>query len=529
MYKENVIIKDWRHIDLSFGLVYPNIYKIGMSSYAIRLLYFLINSYNNFVCERIFLPNNIKFPAINDYSSEQQLRSIENKVHPSHFDVLGFSLQFENDFRNVLWILEKAGIPLTYKERLESLNNGENRYPFIIGGGPAVTSNPMPLSKIFDFFFIGDSEMILGLVLKLILNYKSKKIKYQDFLNEIKKIKGIFIPLLNNKVKRAVLDNLDDSPIPDFQLLSKTSQENAIFVENFFIEVNRGCPFQCKFCISSFHNFPFRNRSFKNIIKSIERGIKYSDFETISLIGSCVSAHPKFYEICKFILNKGKRLTIPSIRIEHLTPDIIQILERGNIKTITIAPESGSERLRYELGKKISNDKIFSVLKAIKESNIKNVKMYFLIGLPDETEDDINNTIKFLKIVSDIGFERNSLKINVNPFIPKLNTPYEKKIDFYLKENFDSFKLKFKKFEKELKNISSIKLKFQNPKNIMNNAKLQTLLSLGDEGVSDLLINYYLHGATFGALRRAEKDLNFSLDNHLLKIKESYTPWRFIP
>ena len=94
MYKENVIIKDWRHIDLSFGLVYPNIYKIGMSSYAIRLLYFLINSHNNFVCERIFLPNNIKFPAINDYSSEQQLRSIENKVHPSHFDVLGFSLQY---------------------------------------------------------------------------------------------------------------------------------------------------------------------------------------------------------------------------------------------------------------------------------------------------------------------------------------------------------------------------------------------------------------------------------------------------
>ena len=294
MYRENVIIKDWRDIDLSFGLVYPNTYKIGMSSYSIRLLYFLINSYDNVVCERIFLPENITFPASKDYSSENTLRSIENKVHPTDFDVLGFTYQFENDFKNILWILEKAGIPLTHADRKKELNKRNVNYPLIIGGGPVITSNPMPLSKIFDFCFIGDVEMKLEDMLKDILLYKSKEINFQELLNRIKEIEGIFVPSLNNKVNRVVLETLDDSPVPEFQLISKSSGEHSIFEENFFLEINRGCPFQCKFCISSFHNYPYRIRSFEDVKRAIEEGIKHSNFKTVSLIGPCVSSHPQF-------------------------------------------------------------------------------------------------------------------------------------------------------------------------------------------------------------------------------------------
>jgi len=526
MLKENVIVKDWRNIDLSFGLIYPNIYKIGMSSYAIRLLYYLINSHENFVCERFFLPDRIKFPASDDSFSRNKFRSIENKILPSQFDILGFSIQIENDFKNILWILEKAGIPLTYREREESNLQQKNSFPLIIGGGPAVTSNPKPLNKFFDLFFIGDSEPNLDLVFNLFLKYKLDKISITDFLKSASLIKGIYVPALNNKVERATLHNLDSSPIPNYQLITKTSRENSIFEENFFIEVNRGCPFQCKFCISSFHNSPFRNRSFKNITNTLEEGIKLTHFTTVSLIGSCVSAHPKFLEICKFILKKGKRLTIPSIRVEHISSEIIQILEKSNIKTITIAPETGSEKLRYSLGKRISDEMIFSVLKEIKKSKIKNIKFYFLIGLPEETIKDIDEIIKFLKKISEMGFERDSLRINVNPFIPKLNTPYEKNVDFYLKENFNSFRIKFKLLEKELKDLPSIRLKFQNPKLIMNNARLQTILSLGDERHSNILVNYYLKGASFGALRRVEKDLNFLMDDYLMEIKSCYSPWK---
>ena len=162
MPTENIIVKDWRNIDISFGLIYPNLYRIGMSSYTIRLLYYLINSNENIACERIFLPEKkIKFPASKDYSPKDILRSHENKILPEDFDILGFSIHYENDVKNILWILDKAEIPLTFEERQKSILENEVRYPLIIGGGPVVKSNPIPLSKIFDLFFVVDNTTIL--------------------------------------------------------------------------------------------------------------------------------------------------------------------------------------------------------------------------------------------------------------------------------------------------------------------------------------------------------------------------------
>ena len=528
MTAENLIIKDWRKIDFSFGLIYPNIYKIGMSSYSIRLLYSIINSFENIACELIFLPNiNLKFPARKDYSTKNLLRSVENKNAPNDFDILGFSIHFENDFKNILWILDKAKIPLTSQERHKSLKNGERKYPIIIGGGPVVTSNPLPFNTIFDVLFIGDSEPNLEIFFKLFQNLKNKEISYIEFLEKSKEIEGIFIPVLNGKVKRAVLRKLDDSPNPIFQLKSKVIGEKQIFENNFFVEVNRGCPFKCKFCISSFHNAPFRNRSYENIIDIIEEGMKVSNFETVSLIGSCVTSNPDFKQICEFIINKGKRLTLPSIRIEHINPEIIKILEKGNIQTITIAPEAGSEKLRYAIGKSISNERIISVISQIRASKIKNIKFYFLIGLPHETDNDIDAIIDLLKNIDKLGFEKNALRVNINPFIPKLNTPYEKEVDFYFEENKKNLHAKYQKLERELKKIPSIKIKFKNYNFIVKNAKLQTLISLGNEETSDLLLNYYNNGANFGALKRAEKEKDFNLNEYLLKIKNCYSPWSF--
>ncbi|MFX1312989.1 MAG: B12-binding domain-containing radical SAM protein [Promethearchaeota archaeon] len=528
MISEYSIIKDWRKIDISFGLIFPNVYKIGMSSYSVRLLYFLINSYRHIVCERIFLPDiKIKFPATKDYISGNLIRSIENKVLPKDFDILGFSIHSENDFKNILWILDKAKIPLTAQERQDSNIKRKCIYPLIIGGGPVVTSNPLPFCKIFDLLFIGDSESNLGKFFNLFQNYKNEKYNYIDFLEKAKLIEGLFIPLLNNKVQRAILKNLDESPNPTFQLISKSSDEKPIFENNFFIEINRGCPFKCKFCTSSFHNAPFRNKSYEHIIKIIEEGIKVSNFETVSLIGSCVSSHPNFIQICEFIIDKGKRLTIPSIRVEHITPKIIEILEKGDIRTITIAPETGSEDLRYAIGKFISNERIMSVIAQIRDSNIKNIKFYFLIGLPNENENDIDAIINLLKSIDKLDFEKNTLRVNINPFIPKLNTPYEKEVDFYFEEKKSILKSKFKKLKQELNNIPSIKIKFKNYNSIINNAKLQTLISLGDHKTSSLLINYYQKGSNFGALKSAEKEIAFSFNNYLLKIKNCYSPWVF--
>ena len=525
MFEENLIIKDWRKIDLSFGLIYPNTYQMGMSSYSIRLLYFMINSSPNYACERFFLPENIKFPASDDYSPINRIRSIENRFLPTEFDILGFSVHYENDFKNILWMLEKAQIPFKSEKRLNSLSRNTDHYPLIIGGGPAITSNPLPMSKVFDLFFIGDAEPNLKDFFDKFLDFKSNNYPIKDFFNNVSEIEGIYIPSIDNLTNRSVLENLNQSPTPAYQLLSKSDSIKKIFEENYFVEINRGCPFRCKFCLSSYHNYPFRNKSFDEIIKSIKNGLKYSKFEKFSLIGSCVSSHPRFSEICEFILNSGKRFSIPSIRIEHITPKIIQILERGGIKTITIAPETGNDSLRYDLNKKISNDLILRAVEMIHKSKIRNVKFYFLIGLPKETDEDILGIVTLLKSIEKIGFTGNQLKVNVNPFIPKLNTPYENKCHYYLSENLNILLKRFKTLENELKSLSSIKIKFKHAKRTLNAARLQALISLGDSSISELLLRYYAYGATMGALRRAEKELGFSIDDYFRKIQAGYKPW----
>jgi radical SAM superfamily enzyme YgiQ (UPF0313 family) len=525
MLNENLIIKDWRKIDLTLGLVYPNTYKIGMSSYAIRLLYFLLNSYENIACERFFLPENVKYPYFKYYTEKDRLRSIESKVLMEDFDILGFSIQFENDYKNVLWILDSASIPNVSVRQEERRKKG-TQYPLIIGGGPVATSNPIPFSNKFDIFFIGDSEPNIDAFLQLFLKYKSEKLAFDDLLKHATNIEGLFVPTLKNQVSRSVLHNLDDSKIPTFQVMSESINGKSIFERNFFIEINRGCPYQCKFCITSYHNSPFRNRSYDKIIDVIDNGIKNSPFEKISLIGSCVSAHPKFHEICRYLIDKGIEISIPSIRIEYLSSKIIKLLESGSIKTITIAPETGSESLRFALGKQIPNEKIYSIVKEIKDSTIRNIKFYFLIGLPNEEERDVEETINMIKTINDFGFDKGTLKINFNPLIPKLNTPYENKTDHFLSENLYKLNQGYRRIMNELKNLPSIRLKFKNIKNLINMARLQALISTGDGDITSLLTNYYREGANFGALRRAEKLCDFTLDDYFRKIMSGYIPWK---
>ena len=528
MVNENLIIKDWKKIDISVGLIYPNVYEIGMSSYTIRLLYYLLNSRNDVACERFFLPQYVKYPASKDLIDKNDFRSIENKILPEEFDILGFSIQFENDFRNVMWILDKAGINLTHNERTRKREGEEAEYPLIIGGGPVITSNPLPFSNFFDIFFIGDAEPTLSPFFDLFHQYKYDGLSFDQFLRKISLIKGLYIPKYTENPQRAILHNLDDSPIPNVQLMKQNLEQNKIFESNFFIEINRGCPFQCKFCISSFHNSPFRNRSYENIVTSIDNGILFSKFETISFIGSCVSAHPKFQDILKYIINKGKNFTIPSMRIEHITPEIIELLEKANIKTITIAPETGFEKLRREIGKNISNETIISVLQLIRDSELENIKFYFLIGLPGETESDIEGIISLLKVADGLGFHKNALRVNINPFVPKFNIPFNNKIEFYSEKNISELKSRYKKLQQELKKIPSVKLNFLKYDLIIKNARLQALIALGDKDISNFLMKYYYNGANFGGLRTAEKQSELNVNEYFKKIQFGYCPWNIL-
>ncbi len=525
MIDEGLIVKDWRYVDLTFGLIYPNSYKLANSSYTIRLLYYMINSHERFLCERIFLPDKLIYPAINDHSPINVIRSLENRILPTEFDVLGFSAHYENDLKNILWTLDKVKIPLSREERIKKQEKQDIIFPLIIAGGPVITSNPLPLSEIVDVFFIGDSEETLIPFLDELIDLKLGYQHLNNVLTNIRSMEGIYIPSLNNHPKRALLKNLDESPNPIQQTISSDKEQGKIFEQNFFVEVNRGCPFQCKFCISSFHNDPFRNKSLANITHFIDEGINQSHFEKVSLIGSCISSHPQFKGICEYIIAKGKKLSIPSIRLDHLTDDLITLFEKANMNTITIAPETGSESLRFRLGKKITNKKILEVATKIYKSSIQFIKLYFLIGLPSETEKDIQEIINLLKKLDTIGFKRGALKVNINPFIPKLNTPYGFHVENYLDENFNILTSKLQTIINGLKQINSVKLKTQQPKEILKSAKLQTILSLGDTNVSRVLIEYYRKGARYSDFKKAEKIVGYSSNDYLYQIQQGFSPW----
>lgn len=518
-------MKTYRKSNTSFGLVYPNRLKVMLSSYTIRFLYHYLNFNLNTFCDRFCLPEKFIFPAQKDINPMNTLKSFEFNVLPNQFDILGFSIHYENDYRNVLWFLEKAGIPLSNNERNKARREGEESFPFLISGGPVITSNPLPFENIFDAFFIGDSENNLPQFLNQFNNFKHGDYNFVDFLNSIKNIHGIYVPSIKNKTTREILENLDESPIPTHQISKKI--EEGRFENNFFIEVNRGCPYKCKFCLSSYHNHPFRNRSYQNIINCINKGLIDSQFEKISLIGSCASSHPEFSKICNYIINKGKSLSVPSIRLDHITPEIIKIFENAGIKTITIAPEAGSDFLRNKIGKKFSNEDIQKKSRSIRNSRIRNIKFYFLIGLPGESEEDVHEIVNTIKLMSDMDFPNHSLRININPFIPKFNTPYEFQTSYYIRENLNVLKSRLNILLKELKPLSSVKLKVQKPKELVNQARLQALISLGDEKIAKLLLEYYRLGANLGSLRRAEKSLNISIDDYFKKINTGYKPWNY--
>ncbi|MHA1726776.1 MAG: B12-binding domain-containing radical SAM protein [Promethearchaeota archaeon] len=521
--------KEINRVELIFGLIYPNIQEIGMSSHAMRLLYYMINLQENMACERVFLPDHIRYPHSRHEYYHEPLRTLEHQLLLKDLDILGFSIQFENDYRNILWILEnvsyltKKGAPFwEQKNRNESL-------PLIIGGGPVITSNPLPFVKFFDVFFIGDAEPSLLAFLNHYLEWNQEIITNDEFLSKITQLSGIYIPRLKNPVKRAILKNLDDSPSPIPQSSFPKIKRKGTFQHHYFIEVNRGCPFQCKFCLSSFHNYPFRNKSLEKIIKEIEACKNMGIFDVIAFIGSCISAHPQFTEICRHVLNNGLKFTLPSIRIEHINEENISLMEEAGIKTITIAPETGSEALRKFIGKNISDEMILNTVKRLKESQIRNIKFYFMIGLPNETDADIEKIISLLLQIDAMGFEKQALRVNVNPFIPKCNTPFQFEINHLLKEKIQYLLQSYQKLEKGLKKVKSIKINFKNPKNILNNARLQALISLGDEKMGSLLECYYQQGAHFGALRRAEKLLGLSIDAYFHKIGKGYQPWKFYP
>lgn len=456
----NYYIKSIHSSDLRIGLIFPNKYRIGMANLALKIIYSLWNLDERVYVERIFQPeNDLEGP-----------KSVETGSPLKSFDVLAVTIQFELDYINFLRMLLQGGIPLYRKDR----DNVKD--PIIVAGGPAVTTNPLILSDFLDVVVLGEVEPITQKLLDCL---------YDHNISPLKNVDGFYLPEDPPvSVFYARTINYDDAFIPTAQVRNTddSNWKESQVLGGYLIEPNRGCGRGCKFCLigrlsKGGQSKPLRERSLENLKQISIEGSKKTGTNHLTLIGSGVGDYYSLADYLSFLNDNHLSFSIPSIRADSDRDVIFEVVRAGQ-KTLTIAPEVGSDEFRYNVGKKIANDTFFTFAQEAKEKGISNLKMYLIIGLPGQTGDEILNTINFGKKISQ-WFPKQNLNLTVSPFIPKRQTP------------FHDFKITSDWVNETEKNISLIKHELKNYGSLhigsLNWSIIQTILSIGDSSLGPVL------------------------------------------
>jgi radical SAM superfamily enzyme YgiQ (UPF0313 family) len=356
------------------------------------------------------------------------------------------------------------------------------------------------MSKFIDLFVVGEAEVILDEVLDTYLDLDDPRKEIDAFLG----IKGVYI--LDNPVKMTTVDDMDDAWHPVRQIVPKTNDKRFIpaFGDAFLLGVSRGCTRGCRFCMAGCIYRPRRETSLKKLFKIAEKGKKATGLNKIALIGTDVSGYSKIEELCEGLMNRGFQVTSPSLRIESITDNLIDVLQKSGLKTITIAPES-TWGLRKVLNKPIEDENILKVMEMAFKRKM-NVKLYFLVGLPTETMQDIHGMVEYIKKLSKMGESKNSVRISINPFIPKPHTPFQ-----WEKFNYSDLKVKYDYINKNLKKVT---LKIED----LKGAHIQYLLSVGGAEIGDIIEKTYMKKNKFREWKNL--DINWDLDGEL--------PWKNI-
>jgi len=516
---------------ITIALCYPNTYQIGMSNLGFQKIYYLLNQHDDVLCERVFLP----FPK-DEFSFKKKnipLFSLESQTPVHNFDILCLSVTFEADYINILKILNLSHIPLKCKDRSE-------KHPFVLMGGICATFNPEPLSDFIDIFFIGEGDEAIDEFVDAVRCFSLAINKGKDgFYKRLSTIDGIYIPsaydvtykdsgaiemvLPKNgfpqKIKRRWVKDLNKTPTS-----SKIITSNTVFGDMFLIEVERGCGKHCRFCLAGYSYRPVRNYSAEVILKEVSEGLRHR--KKIGLIGSAICDSPYIDEICDGIAKMGGTISVSSLRLDRLSKKLVDLLSVSGHRTATIAPEAGSERLRRVINKETSDDEILDAVQLIASAGLHNYKLYFLIGLPTETDDDIEAIVSLtkrikhsiLKIAKSKG-HLGDITLSVNPFIPKPFTPYQ----WEKMEDTKSLNSKIKKIKSGLKGVSNINIIHELPKW----AFVQALLSRGDRRIGELLYKCYeLNGDWFKTFR----ETNINPDFYIYRERgfDEVLPWDHI-
>lgn len=508
----NMSVKDPNDVDIRFCMCFPDVYEIGMSHLGIQILYDMFNKRDDIYCERVYSP----WFDLDKIMREENipLFALESQDPVKDFDFLGITLQYEMCYTNILQILDLSQIPIYSRDRGEDM-------PIVIGGGPCAY-NPEPIADFFDLFYIGEGETAYFELMDIYKENKRNKGSRRDFLLKAMEVEGIYVPsfyaasynedgsisefkpLVENapiKIKKQVEMNLSDTFYPDKPLIPfiKITQDRAV------LEIQRGCIRGCRFCQAGMIYRPLRERSLPFLKETAKKMLQNSGYEEISLSSLSSSDYSKLKELIDYLIDEfgknGINISLPSLRIDAFSLNVMQKVQDVKKSSITFAPEAGSQRLRNVINKGLTKDDIINGASQAFMAGWDKVKLYFMLGLPTENEEDIEEIAVLSDLIARryydiIPKEKRTKKVSITCstsfFVPKPFTPFQwvkmaSKEEFEEKQHFLSLKLK------EQLNKKSIKYNWHE----FDLSILEGVLARGDRRLSSVIFNVYGQGSIF--------------------------------